>query len=450
MSNDQRAALLEFLGGRPDALDEKTIELLRRDLRISPHETLLHAPTLLGPNPTIKAALKLLETAENLLQQPEKTLATLRANLCPTVPMPPKYQFPGYDPNEIAIKPGMQKYEKYPDAPAWVLTAAMAWVWRRFHSKPPFIRHSNGNKFIYPLGTEPKKLALFSDWANGYYHAAYIAKHVTDVAPDYVFHLGDVYYTGRKFEVRDYLEKPLEKDILPKIPFFALNANHEMESWGTYYFDFLKKKRTSGGQNGFVEQPQEGSYFCLQANHYQVIGIDTAFFKEGRHRDSQTQAWLADRLAEGKANNQINILLSQNGPYNKGSEEPASLLRKDLDTVRENIDLWFWGDHHYAALYDEGTEAPFYGSCIGHGGYPYYTLNPGDADNDVAPTIWEETDPRFPADFDGVDRRDVGSNGWCLVTLESSQVSLTYYDWLRRERYAKIFNVQNGGLAPGM
>jgi len=229
--------------------------------------------------------------------------------------------------------------------------------------------------------------------------------------------------------------RPL-KDLLPATPCFVMNANHEMDSYGVHYFDYVRRKQSA-------VQPQEGSYFCLQAERYQIIGIDTAFFKNGRHPDAQCQAWLADRLAAGRAAGRINILLSQNEPYHKKSKDVMPLVQ-DLKDVKDQIDIWFWGDEHYAALHGPGPQTPFIGSCIGHAGYPYETLEEGGADNEVAPTWWEEKGTRFPKEL-GV-RLDMGLNGWCLLDLGDDALTLTYYDWLQRPRNTQRLRIEQGRL----
>ena len=229
---------------------------------------------------------------------------------------------------------------------------------------------------MYPLVTRSGEatVAMCSDWGTGYYHSRYIAKHIGRIAPGQAIHLGDVYYIGGGDEFEERFTPILEKYITPRIPLFALNANHEMDSHGISYFKFLEQKRQAGGAGGRVPQPQEGSYFTLVSDHYQVIGIDTAFFKNGRYRDPTLVNWLSRNLAEGKSQKKVNILLSQNEPF---LERTTKLLDQDLKSMVDQrlIDLWFWGDEHYCALYPPGATTPFGGSCIGHGGYPYDLLD---------------------------------------------------------------------------
>ena len=123
----------------------------------------------------------------------------------------------------------------------------------------------SASDFRYPLRTVGDKatVALFSDWGSGYYYSRYIAKHIAALDAGQAIHLGDVYYTGTQEEFRERFEPSLDKYLLRRMPFFAMNANHEMDTHGIAYFAHLRRKRAQGGQNGYVPQPQEGSYFCL-------------------------------------------------------------------------------------------------------------------------------------------------------------------------------------------
>jgi len=95
----------------------------------------------------------------------------------------------------------------------------------------------------------------------------------------------------------------------------------------------------------------------------------------------------------------INILLSANEPYSYKSGENTELLTEDLNTfVREGlIDFWFWGNEYYCALYKRAGDAPFIGSCIGHGGFPYSRIERKDVKGDLRNrTKFLETRARFP------------------------------------------------------
>ena len=466
MSQDSTRALMEFLdlledpslgviksaaGGTP--LTRGDIDKLKKTLWSDPAKALATAPSLLGVAPTVEHAALLLDEAEQALRSPRETLGILSANTegGSHFELPEPHRFPGYDlgGNEILINVNKKKFECKADWPAWAITAVAAWVFRQNHDKPPMPRHTSmGSDFRYQLVNKngAATLALFSDWGTGYYYSQYIAKHIGDTLDDVgqAIHLGDVYYTGRQREFNEYFTLILEKYVLKKMPLYALNANHEMDSHGIPYFAFLKDKHKRGQNGEFCKQPQEGSYFCLCNEQYQVIGIDTAYFENGRHRQGWLQDWLRDQLYRGRDEGKVNILLSQNEPYAK---KKSKLLRKDLARVvveERMVDLWFWGDEHYCALYGPSDDAPFFGSCVGHGGYPYSRKNCSEMESEVAPLIWGETAMRFPEDL-GV-REGRGNNGFCYLKLAEGQVELTYYDWRLAKRFCWRCPVQEGRL----
>src|SRR5262249_28007118 len=129
-----------------------------------------------------------------------------------------------------------------------------------------------------------------------------------------------------------------------------------------------------------------------------------------------------------------NILLSGDQPYEYGKTSLTALLDKDLRHVaidRELVDLWFWGNTHYCALFDRGHGLPFVGSCIGHAGYPYSTMKPNQ--KAPAPVPFVETTARFPK-WTKL-RQDRGNNGYCVLTLlPNGDIGLRYVDWMAHDR----------------
>ena len=436
------AAAAPMAGFGPGTVAELK-DLLRRD----PDRIMATAPAALGPSPTLAGLARLLDAAEASLQAPEVSLAQLRANRSDEVfELPPEHRFDGYDSTEIPILPKQRNFETQADAAAWALTAVAALAFRLAHPKPDFPSHTTSETgFVYPLVTRRGEatVAMCSDWGTGYYHSRYIAKHIGRIAPGQAIHLGDVYDIGSGDEFEERFTPILEKYITPRIPLFALNANHEMDSHGISYFKFLEQKRQAGGARGRVPQPQEGSYFTLVSDHYQVIGIDTAFFKNGRYRDPTLVSWLSRNLAEGKSQKKVNILLSQNEPF---LERTTKLLDQDLKSMVDQrlIDLWFWGDEHYCALYPPGARTPFGGSCIGHGGYPYDLLDRDDFDRHLVRPLFAELEPRFPRELNL--RPGMGNNGFCLLRMKPASLEIGYLDWRAQLRFRIALPVSAGQL----
>ncbi len=315
-----------------------------------------------------------------------------------------------------------------------MLFAGFSWLRTQLGSvqKAPFRWHNHPSyhprRFVYnleePTAGAPLDIALFADFGTGLYPALYIAQQFNLKRFPYAVHLGDVYYAGRISEFQDHFERPLNP-MLETTRFFMLNSNHEMMSGSQPYFDYVDAKRSAHPES----QEQEGSYFCLRSSRFQLIGIDTDYHEPGRIREPEAIEWLENVLREGKRERRTNILLSANEPYEYGKMTLQPLLTEDLVRfVSERlIDLWFWGNTHYCALFDVSPHTPFIGSCIGHAGYPYSRRQSGEPL--PAPVRFLEARARFPA-WTAL-RQDRGNNGYCILRLKADgTVDLNYLDWM--------------------
>jgi Calcineurin-like phosphoesterase len=349
----------------------------------------------------------------------------------------------------IRVEPCSRRFEAVGDALGWLYNCGAYWIQQKLGvlERAPFPQHTQfPSGFIYrmqspdgiPLGAaDTITIALFSDFGTGEYQSLYMARALETCAPHYAVHLGDVYYAGTRSEVQDHLDKPL-RPLLRKSRVFTLNANHEMLSGGHGYFEYLTKKRRPA--SGRVEQEQEGSYFCLWSDRYQVIAIDTAYdySHDGEFLDPIQRSWLQERLAAGKAANppRTNILLSQHEPLGLGAGRPTALWSQVAECAVRNgswlVDFWFWGDEHYCALYEKTDHVPLVGSCIGHGGHPVdlrKVKEDAQRENSFAMPRWVDNSPRF------TDLRsdELGNTGFCVLELAPSSVKVSYRDWLGRE-----------------
>ena len=104
--------------------------------------------------------------------------------------------------------------------------------------------------------------------------AADVINQITGLDPDYIIHLGDVYYSGTG---GDFLPLNEEWNNLlnlwpqPAPPSFALNSNHEMYAGAKGYFEVaLADSRFS--------QQQGTSYFALQYSGWTLLGLDSAYY----------------------------------------------------------------------------------------------------------------------------------------------------------------------------
>jgi len=394
---------------------------------------------------TPKEAEEMIQELRRSLAAPATTEARLEGLFSRDRPKepPPGFTFDLYDKNAIPINTNRSDFQD----DDWVgyglgggLNAAL------FHSGllplGPIRRHEDyGSLFTYDLTAEPGKdlrVALFADFANGYYHTRYIGKRFEKEAYPYAIHLGDVYYAGRDAEVQSYLEEPM-RPVLDTTELFLISGNHEMYSKGRPWLAYID------GKHNPERQRQEGTYFRLLRDRFQIIGIDTEWFGHLRYREPWLDLWLANALNEGRNQGRINILLSTNEPYSYGNPNTTT-LHGDLQALLDEglVDMWFWGNTHYCALFNRSARFPFVGSCIGHGGYPYKTIAAGHT---------EPVPPRFVEDgtrFGGGDwpdpRPDMGNNGYCELVLKTDgTIELVYVDWRGRTRHqARLARRSNG------
>jgi Calcineurin-like phosphoesterase len=417
----------------PDGVDE-----LEERLNSDTEETLARARALIDEDMTEAVLRSHIEQARMALRFPDTAVALMEAedaHFKAANRLPEDFTFEGMDLDDIPIDPGSKKFELLGDLLGWIIHAGPFILTKpykknfRFHSYPQF----SASKFIYkmddPSLQSPLEIALLSDFGTGLYHARYIAKQLRTKRFPYAIHLGDVYYAGRRSEFEEHFAGPLDP-ILTETQFFALNSNHEMYSAGIPYFEFMDKRRTDHPDT----QRQEGSYFCLRSTAFQIVGIDTAFFGPGRHEQEDLLEWLAKTLNDGKSTGCINILLSADHPYQYGSPSLTDLLEKDLKALvlkERLVDLWFWGNTHYCALFNKTLALPFIGSCIGHAGYPYDRKKVGK--EAPAPVTFLETAARFP-EWTAL-RQDRGNNGYCIMSLSADgSIRLRYLDWIGQLR----------------
>jgi len=150
-----------------------------------------------------------------------------------------------------------------PIDPGWAEVA-----WEKFkillNGNHKFISHKSPTDFCFPMDDEVT-IAIVGDWGGGNNAAQEVAAQIKKCSPDYVIHLGDVYYAGTEREVQNRF---LNYWPAPDAPgrSFALNSNHEMYSGGYGYFDITLKQ---------FKQP--ASYFSLSNKNWRFIGLDTGY-----------------------------------------------------------------------------------------------------------------------------------------------------------------------------
>lgn len=429
----------------PPLTPEQADELWARFAE-NPTELVARTRALWDRDMTEARLAQTIQEARAMLRAPVEArehVRSRREGLTRGAQLPGDFTFPGIEKHRDQINPGNHKFQDKGDELGWLLFSGPYLLLSSGREPPDFRFHdSKPSAFTYELpSAEPSvKVALFSDFGTGLYHALYIADQLEEAAFPYALHLGDVYYSGRKSEFRDRFEKQLDP-ILGRTALYTLHSNHEMYSLAKPYFTYLDNRTYPAGQ-----PRQEGSYFRLICKGVQFVGIDTASFGDGRYREPRQRAWLEKVLEEGRSSQRVTILLSANEPYDYGEKDFRPLLREDLDelvTARQLVDLWFWGNVHYCALFGPAPRSPFHGSCIGHSGYPYSRKRRGEAE--PAPLLYLEEGNRFLREDI---RPDMGNNGYCVLEIREGMLELSYRDWMGNTRCRVTFSVAGGRLTP--
>lgn len=441
--------VLEGVGG--DALDAEAQELpplepdaleaLRARFLSEPAEVLRLARQSLGAAVSELDFARVLQEVEHMLRAPEEALQALRESpfrARASVVLPPDFRFPLMT-SEIPIDPARTRFEPVADLRGWLLFTGKAWLRGATVPAAPFRRHDDArysSRFRYalrePAPGRPVEVALFSNFGTGEYPARYVARQLLMRGErlEYAVHLGGVYYAGRQGEFDAHVAEPLES-LLPVTALMTLNASAEMRSGGSPYFRYLDERRGAAR----ARQVQEGSYFCLASERFQLIGLDTAYFEPGRHREAALLGWLESVLKEGRQRGAVNLLMSHGAPYRYGDARTTELLEdlRALVVEQSLVDVWLWGSTPHGALFDRGPELPFLGASLGHGGLPVRRAEPGGAS--PAPVRFLESRPRFP-EWTGV-RPELGNNGYCSLLLQDDgTVALQFLDWMGNERCA--------------
>jgi len=225
---------------------------------------------------------------------------------------------------------------------------------------------------------EKFKMVLLADWGGDNDAAKKIAAVVRKQAPDFIIHLGDIYYGGTKFECDRFLDMwPMRVNMqdpnsaLRPEGSFALNGNHEMYSGGEYYFNTVLPA---------FEQPQP--FFCLENTNWRIIGLDTAYnggrLKPLSPTDPLTTQWnwLIQTLRTG---GKKVIFLTHHQPVSAHQAEwnDSKPLREDITELlqmdgigNDAIFGWFFGHEHRCALYRDSA-LQFNARLIGNGCIPH-------------------------------------------------------------------------------
>jgi hypothetical protein len=290
-------------------------------------------------------------------------------------------------------------------------------------------------------------VALLADWASSTAESIQIGALVGQ--QDYSIHLGDTYYIGNAKEIADNFSH-VDGAAWPygRQGSFALLGNHEMYSSGKPFFEELLPFMGSY-VDGKVQQQQQASYFCLENEHWRIIGLDTGynslkgFFGLGANTGlkltDQLMDWLRETVRPGDDKRGI-ILLSHHPCFSAfEKDEFQAIIPQIASLLGERNVLWFWGHEHRLSFYGYnalgggvhgGPAVPgCFARCVGHGGMPVeigeFNLK-GAVVTDKANRNLVLYDKRVRKTIDG--NIVLGHNGYVILEFLAQDLTIKYFD----------------------
>jgi hypothetical protein len=340
-------------------------------------------------------------------------------------------------------KPKPNPFRKYLSTVIW------GWIYyyikSRFGCKAGYTSYTETSNGIFQIGPGPGQdqivLGIAGDWATDTSEAVQIADRIKSFDPDITIHIGDTYFVGAPSEIRSNFlgENPLWHR--GKNGSLALLGNHEMYAQGKSYFRDLLPALNIRDRFG-TSWKQQAAYFCLETDHWRILGLDTGYnsigipgleltgwFPPGCRFPKKMMTWLNKiDFKDDKG-----VLVFTHHQYITAFDEnefikPAKQLSDALGTEREVI--WIWGHEHKFAAYHkvkvkDGVTA--FGRCIGHGGTPVEIKSPKfqKKKSNYGYDRLMLVDDRLRTTLDGV---ELGYNGFAMIGIQGEKLTVSYHD----------------------
>jgi Calcineurin-like phosphoesterase len=247
----------------------------------------------------------------------------------------------------------------------------------------PYIRASTIGPKVIEIPSDAK-IALVGDWGTGAQPALRLLKHIADEKPEYLIHLGDIYYSGTSLECQQNFLRPINAIIRATrqdAKVFTLAGNHDMYCGGVGYYDIIKTLNDAPFDQG-------ASFFCLRTSdeRWQFLAMDTGLHDYSplsvaeavTYLEPDELEWHSQRIDEFPGRT---IILSHHQLFSAFSAigQPVNGKRSPLNpnlyeafrrlNHSNKVAAWFWGHEHTLSIYQpfKGLER---GRCVGHGAVP--------------------------------------------------------------------------------
>ena len=290
---------------------------------------------------------------------------------------------------------GTATYEQLDLHPGWLLSA-INYVMNVL--VPDAVHCFETSPYAGPLtasGKDGPLIAIIGDWGTGCYEtgpAQQIMNEVRSHNPDYIIHLGDVYYAGTDRRTEPGEEHQNFLDLWGSSPAktaFTLNSNHEMYGNGSHLFGGSGIVDVALGKATPFAHQNQTTYFALDFGPWIILGLDSAYYadaanglhmymygaigKEGsgtEKRHMQQSDWIGGLDLTDK---KIIVMTHHNPIEYTGKKSKSNVLLNQVESALGRMpDYWYWGHVHLGAAYNQDAYcAPTWGRCIGHSAIPF-------------------------------------------------------------------------------
>jgi hypothetical protein len=236
---------------------------------------------------------------------------------------------------------------------------------------------------------------------------------------------------------------------------YAIPGNHEMYCNGKGFFitllDLIKKQYPASNE------VQKSSYFCLENEHWRIIGLDTGehsismpvieyFWPPQTYIDPKAIDWLKDQVKiYDKADTRGLIILTHHqicSAFDDIFPKPAEQLSKAMDTAKRDV-IWLWGHEHRLATYDLRYTDPNmlngWARCIGNGGMPEELKAPDPVKGKQYNLRYY--DDRYNRTISG---KQIGFNGYVNLELNGAKAKFMHYDLNNKLLMEEEFTINSG------
>ncbi|MFL5863626.1 MAG: metallophosphoesterase family protein [Solirubrobacteraceae bacterium] len=270
---------------------------------------------------------------------------------------------------------------------------------------------------------------VLGNWATGLPQAlntaARIREHLGRIPAGtdcHVIHLGDTYYSGLEEECRRrFLDQwPVARDSTVAGS-WTLSGSHDVHAGAHGYFDVLLTDPRFAAQAGC-------SYFALVNDHWQLLGLDSAYADPEAAELHPPQAdWLSARMVAASGARGT-ILMTHHQPFSAFEPVRTPLAQTVAAAVGPHrVDAWLWAYENRCAVYDSGVvtrqygDAAGYAAIVGHGGVPQ--LAPAETPPNVNEAIAWQLRDQYQVEED---RWALG--GYAVLSFDGPRLAIQYYD----------------------